>query len=329
MSPPLNPFEIQDNLALEARIHQRVNASLADAFPEFLAPLQLSDWFTAGQFDFAVPLPPLDVMRVVRPEGRPAVIIRSDRPVFASGNAWQESLDLAQAPLLPAVQATGRIALLNESQSCRGPVGTGWLVGDGIVVTNRHVARCFALGNEPPFRFRPDLTLFDVVHVEIDFKTEHGSAEALAFPVVDVLDIAPEGEPDLAFLRLGNPHNLAMPSPVALATESERIQPGRFVAAIGYPGKPAGNLEDGELAVIEAIFTAYGIKTLSPGQITSVGPGDSFVHDCSTLEGNSGSMIVDITDGAVLGIHFHGRFLTGNTAVAFHAIQRRLQQLEG
>lgn len=322
---PAIPIEPIPPDLLQKRIQHQVHTALLNAFPHLADVAEPPEWFRPGQFDLYRPSVPRHVQRVVRKEGRPAVVVKNDIPHTSAGNSWQAPLQ--QTHLLPAIQATGRISLLNESQSCRGAVGTGWLVAKDIVVTNRHVAKCFAFGNQPPFRFRPDLSLFDTVRVEIDFKAELGSPNTQIFPVVEVLDIAPEGEPDLAFLRLSNPDQLPMPEPVLLASDLQHVEANRLIAAIGYPGKPAGDLQPDEMDVIEAIFTGYGIKTVSPGEITDLEPDGIFVHDCSTLKGNSGSMIVDLADGLALGIHFHGEFLTANKAIAFPAIQQRLQSL--
>ena len=41
-----------------------------------------------------------------------------------------------------------------------------------------------------------------------------------------------------------------------------------------------------------------------------------FKHDCSTLGGNSGSSVIDLETNQVIGLHFGGRYLQGNSAVA-------------
>jgi V8-like Glu-specific endopeptidase len=41
-----------------------------------------------------------------------------------------------------------------------------------------------------------------------------------------------------------------------------------------------------------------------------------FTHDCSTLGGNSGSCVIDLESNRVLGLHFKGRYLEANWAVA-------------
>ena len=38
-------------------------------------------------------------------------------------------------------------------------------------------------------------------------------------------------------------------------------------------------------------------------------------HDSSTLGGNSGSALIDVATGRVVGLHFAGRYLEANYAV--------------
>ena len=60
----------------------------------------------------------------------------------------------------------------------------------------------------------------------------------------------------------------------------------------------------------------YDVKRLQPGVITSWADGaDIFIHDCSTLGGNSGSPVLDLETHLVVGLHFGGRYLSGNKAV--------------
>ena len=60
----------------------------------------------------------------------------------------------------------------------------------------------------------------------------------------------------------------------------------------------------------------YDVKRLQPGVITSWADGaDIFIHDCSTLGGNSGSPVLDLETHQVVGLHFGGRYLSGNNAI--------------
>jgi V8-like Glu-specific endopeptidase len=46
-------------------------------------------------------------------------------------------------------------------------------------------------------------------------------------------------------------------------------------------------------------------------------------HDCSTLGGNSGSCIVDLSTNSVVGLHFEGDYLVANSAVLLPALAAR------
>jgi V8-like Glu-specific endopeptidase len=61
----------------------------------------------------------------------------------------------------------------------------------------------------------------------------------------------------------------------------------------------------------------YEKKRLQPGNLTnsfeSVG---EFAHDCSTLGGNSGSCVLDLDTGLVIGLHYSGSYMHSNYAVS-------------
>jgi endonuclease G len=63
-------------------------------------------------------------------------------------------------------------------------------------------------------------------------------------------------------------------------------------------------------------------KRLMPGRLTGMKATDSFgrsvkalAHDCTTLGGNSGSAVIDVEGGRVVGVHFSGEPLVANFAV--------------
>lgn len=49
--------------------------------------------------------------------------------------------------------------------------------------------------------------------------------------------------------------------------------------------------------------------------------GRLLTHDCSTLGGNSGSAVVDLDTHQVVGLHFGGKYLTGNSAHVLSTLQ--------
>ena len=81
-------------------------------------------------------------------------------------------------------------------------------------------------------------------------------------------------------------------------------------------GYPAWDGRRNDPAEMRKIFgEIFEVKRLQPGEMTGL-TGKVFKHDCSTLGGNSGSCVVDLETHQVLGLHFGGRYLEGNTAVA-------------
>ena len=84
-----------------------------------------------------------------------SIVMRRERPVLAikenaaslifadpvDSQIWSERLERAKPKLERAIKAVGRIELKG---SWIDWVGTGWLVHESILVTNRHVANEFA-----------------------------------------------------------------------------------------------------------------------------------------------------------------------------------------
>ncbi len=61
----------------------------------------------------------------------------------------------------------------------------------------------------------------------------------------------------------------------------------------------------------------YDCKRLQPGR--AIGYSDqlsTLEYDCSTLGGNSGSPVFDLASHQVIGLHFGGKYRSGNYAVA-------------
>jgi hypothetical protein len=120
-----------------------------------------------------------------------------------------------------------------------------------------------------------------------------------------------------------------LPAPLTLAAAPPEPLFGRKVVVIGFPARDARN--DPELT--KKVFgDAFAVKAVQPGTLRGLAPLElpqhgnpglswdklgalNLTHDCSTLGGNSGSPVVDLETGHVLGIHYAGRFLQENLAV--------------
>ena len=67
----------------------------------------------------------------------------------------------------------------------------------------------------------------------------------------------------------------------------------------------------------------YNKKRLAPGGVTRME--DALLwHNCTTLGGNSGSVVFDLNSGQALGLHFSGSFLVTNYAVRADVVKKLL-----
>src|SRR5215472_1915958 len=255
---------------------------------------------------------------------RPVLAIRDNvtRLVFideADSKIWGERLTKARHLLDIAIPSVGRIDLTGAPLEW---VGTGWLVAENIIVTNRHVAREFAERKGDGFAFKMGLT--EPMGGDLDFLQEIDNPERLVFKLVRPLHIEEPPGPDISFFeiemvsgdaRLANPIELAstISAPEQLAT----LQ----IATIGYP---AYDSRIPEPDLMERIYgKVYNKKRLAPGGVTRLD--DALLwHNCTTLGGNSGSVVLDLNSGRALGLHFSGSFLVTNYAVRADVVKKLL-----
>jgi endonuclease G len=262
---------------------------------------------------------------------RESIVLRTMRPVLAikqnvteldfkdgeDSETWKERLTKAEAALARPIRAVGRI---NLSGSDLAWVGTGWLIAEKVLVTNRHVARRFAQRNGEGFTFA--MGERGRIRADVDFLQEIDSGTTLSFELKEVLHIVDLGGPDIAFFAVaGDGDDGELAAPIRLA---ENVAATRDAAVIGYP---AYDSRIPEPNLMEEIFDKkYNKKRLAPGAVTAV-TDDKILHNCSTLGGNSGSAVVNFMTGEVLGLHFSGAFLTTNYAVRADIVRGLLEDV--
>jgi endonuclease G len=266
----------------------------------------------------------LSLRNIVLRVGRPVLAVVGDVPQiqFTDGESevWRSRLQASTDRLQMAARAVGRIDVIGLPQF--EYVGTGWLVERNTIATNRHVAREFGRQIRGRFGFKNGSGA-GPIKASIDFLEEVGRPERLEFQIVEILHIEDEKGPDFALLRVeerSGGRELAAPIPLAVSP----ARPAQQVAVIGYPARDR-RIPDDQL--MQSIFgKVYDKKRLAPGQVTEARP-DVLLHDCSTLGGNSGSVLVDLATGEAVGLHFAGRFLETNYAVPAAVVAARLEQL--
>jgi endonuclease G len=253
--------------------------------------------------------------------GRPTLLVQDG--VFATPEleVWRLRLEPVRGILERRLPSVGRIEIKRLPEDMH--LGTGWLVAEDVVVTNRHVAEFFARGSGRTAVLAQD-PFGQPVPVQIDFREEYARPDIAEHTVAEILWVETFDRrlPDLALLKLRR--NGALPPPIELSTALPAIGEAA-IAVIGYPAWDYRN----DAATMRRLFgDIYGVKRLAPGFVSGAGEGFVFEHDCTTLGGNSGSVVLDAGTGKAVGLHFAGEFGVRNLAVRADKIAARLSELD-
>ncbi len=253
---------------------------------------------------------------IILPDRRPVVLIQEG--VYGElGDPWTAlNAPAIRSRLTPIIRSIGRIELPGFPAIPYG--GTGFVVGDDLMMTNRHVARLFADGLGLTIRYRQG-------DAAVDFLREAGLAEPepdTLLKVVAVEMVHPFW--DMAILRVEGLEGRHPPLRLSV-TPPEELD-GDDVVVVGYPARDDRN----DLQVQDEVFNrTYNVKRLQPGMARERALIRSFenrvnalTHDSSTLGGNSGSAVIDVKTGKVVGLHFAGVYLKANYAVPIHELAR-------
>jgi endonuclease G len=265
-------------------------------------------------------VPPLALEAIVKRVGRPPLLVQDGIIQLVSLDAFPQATDTLIKGTEPLVASVGRVAFVNHSMAWGG---TGWVVkADGDtrwVATNRHVAKLVASrasDGSGVFLRSPIGVRYGA---EIDFgetlERKPGAADPVA--VTRVRYLADDLSPDVAILEItGN----GLPSAFQLA--DEEAAEDDLVAVIGYPAFDTRN----DAADQERYFRdLYDVKRYAPGRVMqALGAGRVLTHDCTTLGGNSGSPLLRLSDGKVVGLHFSGRYGESNSAVGVTTLRQIL-----
>jgi hypothetical protein len=264
-------------------------------------------------------------------EGLEAVVFQLARPAIFMHDGdfedppppWDRILEPFRAMISAASTRVGRIELDGLPQLPYA--GTGFLVGEDVVMTNCHVAVLFAqTDTHGRWTFKPDFGAS--ISMVDDPDPLHFANPLPGFDVTDLIGV--HERLDLALLRVeptarGN----ALPEPLTVAAQDPGPLARRKLFVIGYPMFDP----DADRDLLDLIFgDDFNVKRLQPGNAMATPPGatpvitpcsdagieDVMFHDASTLKGNSGSAVFDLELGKVVGLHFSGAQWRFNRAVA-------------
>lgn len=258
---------------------------------------------------------------IVEPDNRPVIDIVGGRYTDIPWNWPQLGQPDVRARIERAIGAVGRVEVTGNPRIPYG--GTGFLVGDGLMMTNRHVAELFTSGlGRLGLRFRSGMAS------AIDFKQEVVPSPPELFDVADVVMVHPYW--DCALLKVRALTGQRTVLTLASAPPAGQIA-RRPVVIVGYPAFDPRNEPD----LQRRIFRVFERKRLQPGELKGYGIIHSFeqdvealTHDVSTLGGNSGSAVIDMETGTVLGLHFAGVRRKANYAVPAWELARDRRVVE-
>ena len=249
---------------------------------------------------------------IINEQFRPAIDIKGDdfevkHPLWLSLNE-----EPARGRILKALKSVGRIELPGSDIPYGG---TGFVVGERLMMTNRHVAEIFTSGlGVRTLKFLPGGS------AGINFLRETGGAEGVTLKVRKVAMVHPYW--DMALLVVDGLDSEREPLKLSLSDARDLV--GQQIFIVGYPAFDPRNPADVQDALFEG---RYGVKRLQPGKLAKSVTVASFGksvnaagHDCSTLGGNSGSAVFSLDTGEVLALHFGGAYHQVNYCVPSAAL---------
>ncbi len=260
------------------------------------------------------------LLETIVDEQRPVLFVNGDRLDFDDvATRGAEALDLVERlkaaedrlrPLLPLI---GRLDVTNFPGA--DFLGTGWFVAEDVVVTNRHVATLIARWDGRRFVFNRGIagrlvgSSLCTTHEKDDSAADAGRV----FAVVEVLYIERESGPhDIAFVRVKRRASGNGPAflPVAAADAGEEAP----VCVVGYPARAPKRIIPDQALMQELYRGRYDVKRAAPGFTVGTSAGTTR-HDCTTLGGNSGSVVLDLRSFQAVGLHFAGLYQETNYGV--------------
>ncbi len=253
--------------------------------------------------------------------GRPALVIQDGAWENPDSAEIRDRLAPAQAALKATIPKVGRVEILDYSLDY---VGTGWMLDEDILITNRHVAEAFGekRGNVFSFRANAEGQLYQA---RVDFLREFQRTALSQATIKEIIFIEERNQlrPDMALVRVERASGV-LPSPIELDSVAPAFR--NNIAVIGYPAEDPRN----DAFAMRDIFKGiYNVKRLSPGWVSGVRPdGKLLEHDCTTLGGNSGSVVLNLETGKACGLHFSGSYRDRNFAVSAAWLKARLAELE-
>jgi V8-like Glu-specific endopeptidase len=238
-------------------------------------------------------------------EGRPPILIENNK--FAPPPSDWQILENFRKEIEESILSVGRVNLSGNLNF--DWVGTAFLVSNDVLMTNKHVAIEFSERHDGEWTFKPGQA------ARVDYGQDGSLLNHNEFKISGIIGM--HDNYDLALLRVSSTNGGKFPEPLKLAKSVDESNiADKQIYVLGFPAMDGRRNDPAEM---DRIFQRiYNIKRLQPGTVMNMSESDEGImfHDASTLGGNSGSCIIDLETNEVIGLHFGGRYLERNHAVA-------------
>ncbi len=278
-----------------------------------------------GKFDQITDAEAVELEAIVQREVFPVSFI-VNRSFEALPVPWQHfNSGAIRSAIEAAIPAVGRIDYLADDGKHAEHLGTGFIVGDGLMMTSRSVAEFFVNGaGLGPLTFKPDRPpgVFDLGR-------ERGVPPTDLSHIMRITGIRMVHPYwDMALMELD--HMPIGVSPLRLSVLAPEDLQDRQIAKIGYPavlGRFDRLQQKGAELEIFVLGGVGGVKRLAPGMAKGRLPISSYGRNVSALHyqtsavasaGTGGAPILDVLSGQVIGIGFASTGFSGSYAVPSH-----------
>jgi hypothetical protein len=240
----------------------------------------------------------LEMAGIVVRFSRPALLVDAGR--ITPSAPWEDAIQTSLPHIELAIRATGIV--LDPAEST--PIGTAFVVGDGLIMTADYVVAGFIDGGGAAARLK-DLDL------EIDFSHGLGQTPGSAKTRVRrVRFMHPHFS--VAVLEADPiPRGVAM---LSLASQIPAALSGRKVSLISLAMHDPSRPQETLLAYENGWGNLYVQLGLAISVSTEAARPSALIHDCTTAAGSAGGPLIDLGTGHVLGVHVLRSTGSGGTA---------------
>lgn len=250
--------------------------------------------------------------------GRPSLPIQDDSYHSPKSEVLKTRLDLQKKSIHAGIRMTGQIqntSFTTQPQT----LGTAWFISPDIIVTTKNIAT--RIRKERKGGSSDDLINVNTSDYQIELKNEMDRSDSRAIPIIGIAYIANENEENFAFLKTDS----SSFGEFSLFKYDETIHKGSNLCAIGYPtDEDSGNGADN--VYHRLIDPLQQIKRLAPGRIVKTSK-NILSHDCCTVGGSEGSLLLNLDTGNIAGMHTFGKYGFGQYGVAASIIMKKFRQL--